>query len=78
MATGARLKRREERVKLLAAALANVGTASFVAGFVAPAFGGRLGPFSLLLGFAFGLGFHALGQIVLEWVTIDDPEEERR
>ena len=73
--TKADAKRREERVKLLATALANLGTASIVAGFVAPVFGGRLEPYSLWLGLVFGFGFHVGAQAMIHLVVVDDPSE---
>lgn len=70
MATPAERKRREERVKLFATALSNVGVATIVTGFIAPLALGRLS----LLGFgAVVVGFilHIAAQRVMHYVADD-------
>ena len=62
-------KRREERVKLFAAALSNVGVAAIVAGFIAPALSGRIQTVAALLAFVAGFGLHLAAQGVLHYVV---------
>ncbi|WP_174300946.1 hypothetical protein [Caulobacter sp. S45] len=67
-------KRREERVKLFASALSNVGVAFGVAGVVGPSV---IGHFNLpvALGSALvGSGFHLLAQCILHYVISDTPD----
>ena len=77
-------KRREERVKLLASTLSNLGAAALVAGIIGPAFGGRLkGDVGGEAVFA-GFGLHVVAQLLLHYVvrtpkveTTGGPEIER-
>ncbi len=62
-------KRQEERVKLLASALSNIGVAAIVAGFIGPAFGGR---FKSEIGgeaVVAGMGLHVVAQLLLHYVV---------
>ncbi len=67
-------RRREERVKLAATALSNVGVATLVTGFIAPLVTGRLqiGGFVAVLT---GVVFHLAAQRLLHYVAAE-PEEE--
>jgi hypothetical protein len=59
---------RNERIKLLAAALNNLGLAFAIGGFVAPALNGRLlgwGAVIPIAWFVLGAGLHICAQIVL-------------
>ena len=74
MASAADRKRREERVKLAATGLSNVGVATIVTGFIAPLLTESL----TVLGAAaviIGLAFHLAGQRLLLYVA-EDPERE--
>ena len=62
-------KRREERVKLFATFISNVGVALVVTGVLAPAFTGRMQPSLLLGALAFAGLAHLLAQLVLHWVV---------
>ena len=70
-------KRREERVKLAASAVSNVGVAFIVAGLVTPFITGRAslmtGAGSVLL----GAGFHLVAQRILHYVLADAPRIDR-
>ena len=69
--TEAGAKRREERTKLFASALSNIGVGFFVAGWVGPSVTGHLYP-SVALGAALlGFGFHLVGQCVLHYVVVE-------
>ncbi len=62
-------KRREERTKLFASALSNIGVAFIVAGLVSPSITGR---FHLSVAFGsvlIGFGFHLVAQCVLHYVV---------
>jgi hypothetical protein len=66
----AETKRQEERVKLLASALSNLGVASIVAGLVGPALGGRLkGAIGGEAAIA-GLLLHGVAQLLLHYVVV--------
>ncbi len=74
MPSAAERKRREERVKLFATALSNVGVATVVTGFIVPLLTGRSG----LSGFGavvLGFAFHLAAQRVLQYVA-DEPKQE--
>ena len=75
-------KRREERTKLFASALSNIGVGFFVAGWVGPSVTGHLYP-SIAVGAALlGFGFHLVAQCVLHYVVMEpsrsgNDEEDR-
>ena len=69
-------KRREERVKLAASALSNVGVAFVVAGMVGPSITGRLNAYIGLGSVMIGFGFHLLAQCVLHYVVADAPRPD--
>ena len=62
-------KRQEERVKLFASALSNVGVAAVVAGWIGPSITGRLNTIVVLGAALVGLGFHLLAQCILHYVV---------
>ena len=69
-------KRQEERVKLFASAVFNLGVAFIVGGFVGPSVAGRLtvsiGAGSVLL----GLGLHLAARCILHYV-VSEPSSDR-
>ena len=65
----ARAKRQEERVKLLASALSNLGVAAIVAGFISPTFGGRLQGAIGVEAFIAGFTLHVVAQLLLHYVV---------
>lgn len=67
----ANAKRQEERVKLFATALSNVGVATIVTGFIAPLITGRLLALQAAASLTVGLALHFGGQIVLHYVVED-------
>ncbi len=73
---GAGAKRREERVKLAASALSNVGVAFVVAGMVGPSITGRLNAYVGLGSVLIGFSFHLLAQSVLHYVVGDAPQAD--
>ena len=75
---GVGAKRREERVKLFASALSNLGVAAIVAGLIGPLTAGRLNPGVALGDILLGFGLHLAAQCVLHYVvrTKDFPPEE--
>lgn len=73
MAAGA--KRREERSKLLATFLSNLGVASWVAGIIAPLVNERIDYPVLGGAVVAGLLFHLGGQGVLHYVVRSEFEE---
>ncbi len=75
MPASAGRKRREERVKLGASALANLGSAFIVGGAVGPSLLGRLNPVALAVSLVVGVAFHAAGQGLLHYVATDAAEE---
>jgi hypothetical protein len=72
--TTAERRRREERVKLFATAVSNVGVAAVASGFVAPLFTGRVQPAGLVA-VIFGVALHLVAQRILHYVA-DDAREE--
>lgn len=68
-AADAKAKRREERVKLLASALSNLGVAAIVAGFISPSFGGRLQGMVGVEAFVAGFSLHVVAQLLLHYVV---------
>jgi hypothetical protein len=71
-------KRQEERVKLAASALSNIGVAAIVSGAVAPLATGRfIGPIAFG-GLLVGLGFHLVAQVFLHYVAIEHDAEADR
>ena len=72
----ARAKRQEERVKLFASALSNVGVATIVSGAVAPMVTGRFNVVTAIGGFLFGLGLHLVAQVVLHYVMSETAKAE--
>ena len=62
-------KRREERVKLAATALSNVGVAFVVTGIVAPLLLGRFSSWQVTTALAAGFAFHLVAQGLLEYVV---------
>ena len=64
-------KRREERTKLFASALSNIGVAFIVAGLVSPSITGRLN-LSIALGL---IGFHLVAQCILHYVVGEPPPD---
>ena len=79
-----RAKRREERVKLFATALSNVGVATIVAGFISPLFSGRVRLAGAAGALLLGLALHMAAQLMLHYVvrvravqpSHSDPEAE--
>ena len=69
-------KRQEERVKLGASALANLGTAFIVGGAVGPALLGRLNGLVGVVSILVGLVFHGAAHAALHYVVADAIEEE--
>ena len=69
--TDTKAKRREERVKLFATALSNVGVATVIAGFIAPAFSGRIQPVIAIPAFIAGFGLHLAAQGILHYVVVE-------
>lgn len=69
-------KRREERLKLFATFLSNLGVAAIVTGFLSPLLLGRLG-WAQAVAVLVGVALHACGQLVLEWVVRTEPEEAK-
>ena len=67
----ARAKRLEERVKLFAAALSNVGVAFVVAGLVGPSITGRVNLSAAVGSALLGFGFHLVAQCILHYVVAD-------
>ena len=75
-------KRREERVKLAASALSNIGVAFIVAGWVGPSIAGRFSPLIPFSAALLGFGLHLAAQSVLQYGVADrlrdsDPGDER-
>ena len=66
---GAGAKRREERVKLAATALSNLGLASIVTGVIAPLLAGRAQLIGIVVSFIVGATLHLAAQIVLSSVA---------
>ena len=64
-------KRQEERVKLAASALSNIGVAAIVSGAVAPLATSRFNGPIALGGFLLGLGFHLVAQVLLHYVAVE-------
>ncbi len=62
-------KRREERVKLLAAAVSNLGVAAIVAGFISPALGGKFKGAIGVEAFIAGFALHVVAQLLLRYVV---------
>ena len=62
-------KRQEERVKLFATALSNVGVATIVAGFISPLFLGRVHISGAIGALLLGMLLHLLAQVVLHYVV---------
>ena len=62
-------KRQEERVKLFASALSNVGVSIIVAGFIGPIFVGRFQPIVALAALVIGFSLHLAAQGVLHYVV---------
>ena len=62
-------KRQEERVKLFATALSNVGVSIIVAGFIGPIFVGRFQPIVALAALVIGFSLHLAAQGVLHYVV---------
>jgi hypothetical protein len=78
MLSAAEIKRREERVKLLASALSNLGSAFVVAGAVGPLVIVRLDLGVVAASLLSGLAFHLAARGVLHYVAQDpDPAQER-
>ena len=69
-------KRQEERVKLIAAALSNLGVASLVTGLVGPLFLGRAQVAAGVVALVMGFAFHLAGQGVLHYVVRDGGPED--
>ena len=79
--TDVKTKRREERVKLLASAVSNLGVAAIVAGFIGPALGGRFKGAIGFEAFTAGFGLHVVAQLLPHYVvrtpkTAAEPESE--
>jgi hypothetical protein len=62
-------KRREERVKLFASAISNVGVATIVTGLIAPVLAGRAHALQDGAAFVAGLALHLIAQGVLHYVV---------
>ena len=62
-------KRQEERVKLFATALSNVGVATIVAGVVGPSVVGRFQPIAAVGCFLTGFALHLAAQGILHYVV---------
>ena len=69
-------KPQEERVKLFASALSNVGVATIVAGFVGPSIAQHLNPAIAVGSVMFGFGAHLAAQCVLHYVASEAPDED--
>lgn len=69
-------KRQEERVKLAATALSNLGLASIVTGVIAPLLAGRAQPVGVAVAFLIGATLHLAAQIVLSLV-VANPRVEK-
>jgi ABC-type xylose transport system permease subunit len=68
-------KRREERVKLFASAISNVGVATIVTGLIAPVLSGRAHAVQDVAAFVAGLALHLIAQGVLHYV-VDAPRPD--
>ena len=75
MPTAADRKRREERVKLFAAAVSNVGTAFVIGGVVGPSLIGRINAVVIVASITAGVMIHLAAQGILHYVA-DDPRPE--
>ena len=64
-------KRQEERVKLFASALSNVGVAFVVAGLVGPSITGHVNLSAAVGSALLGFGFHLVAECLLHYVVID-------
>ena len=62
-------KRREERVKLLATALSNLGVASIVTGVISPLTAAHVHVVVALAAFVGGIALHLIAQVVLHLVV---------
>ncbi len=69
-------KRREERVKLFATFLSNVGVALVVTGILAPTFTGGAEPIVIALAIIGAMASHGVAQVMLHWVVRSQPAEE--
>ena len=67
-------KIREERAKLLATFLSNLGAAALIAGMIGATFTGAANWGDVLAGFAVGVGLHLLAQAVLQVVVVPPVE----
>ena len=65
----ATVKRQEERVKLFATALSNLGVATVVTGLIGPALAGRASVLGTMTVFVIGFVLHMAGQGVLHFVV---------
>ena len=72
--TDVRAKRREERVKLFASALSNVGSAAIATGIIAPAVAQHLKPTVAIGATMLGFGAHLVAQCILHYVVADPPD----
>lgn len=68
-------KRREERIKLWATFLSNLGAATVIASVVGPAITGRFQALAAALGFLSGFVLHLCGQGFLHYVVRDMEED---
>ena len=68
-------KRREERVKLFATALSNLGVASVVTGVISPLTSAHVHVVVALAAFVGGIGLHLTAQSVLHLVIRSDTGE---
>ena len=68
-------KRREERVKLGAAAVSNLGVAFIVGGAIGPVLLGRANPLEVALATMVGFAFHLAAQGLLHYVAGDEAAE---
>ena len=75
MATAAERKRREERVKLAAQAVANIGTAFAIGGFVGPVLLGKANGVAASASLGVAIGFHVAAQFILRYVA-EEPKED--
>ena len=66
---GAGAKRREERVKLFATALSNLGVASVVTGVISPLTSAHVQVVVAAAAFVGGIGLHLAAQLVLHLVA---------
>ncbi len=69
MVTAADRKLREERVKLLASAVSNVGTAFVIYGLVSPLVTGHPNALAIVLSFAAAAAFHLSAQFILRYIA---------